>query len=135
MTKLNLYCGILVPILTYGMQVMYANLGSLSASEIILKPATKSICVAPKKGTKRGSINLDFCYFHSTIYFFQSFSPSVPVSVFQVEFGFSVATFDCCGKSYKNRYMSPIRIASEQLDFSVRVKREIPARYTVRYDE
>ena len=52
MTKLNLYCGILVPILTYGMQVVYANLGSLSASEIILKPATKCICGGSEEGYK-----------------------------------------------------------------------------------
>ena len=48
---------------------------------------------------------------------------------------FFVATIDCYVKSYKNRYMSPVRIASEQIDFSVLVKREIPAGYTVRYDE
>ena len=61
--------------------------------------------------------------------------PSVNVIDSQVKLIFSVATFDSFVKIYRYWYMSFNRIAIEQLESSVRVKREIPAGYTVRFYE
>ena len=58
LTKLNLFKSHLVPILTYGMQVCYANSTSLANLEIFQKRATKWICSHGLNGYKSRLVKL-----------------------------------------------------------------------------
>ena len=58
LTKLNLFKSYLVPILTYGMQVCYANSTSLANLELFQKRATKLICSHGLNGYKSRLVKL-----------------------------------------------------------------------------